>query len=270
VSDFSEKVPLGRTSLDVARIGIGSAYGPSPIACRKAFDAGVNYFFWGSIRTAGMGVALRDIAQRHRDEMVIALETYARSPWMISKSIDKGLRKLNIGRADVLLLGWHDTALKEKTLEIVRKLQEAGRFRFLAVSSHQRPLFQKFLQDEDFDVFHIRYNAAHPGAEQDIFPYLPKEKGPGIVSFTNTRWGHLLKEKYMPDGMSPPTAADCYRFVLSDPHVHVAISGPKNDDEMETALSVLRSGPMDESELERMRTIGEHVHGFQTLATRFA
>ena len=43
--DFSQKVNLGRTGLSVSRLGIGSAYGVSYTACRKAFDLGVNYFF---------------------------------------------------------------------------------------------------------------------------------------------------------------------------------------------------------------------------------
>jgi aryl-alcohol dehydrogenase-like predicted oxidoreductase len=47
MSDFTGKVLLGSTGLKVSRLGIGSAYGVSERACRKAFDEGVNYFFWG-------------------------------------------------------------------------------------------------------------------------------------------------------------------------------------------------------------------------------
>ena len=94
---------------------------------------------------------------------------------------------------------------------------------------------------------------------------MPKMEGPGIVSFTNTRWGDLLKEKNMPPGFSPPSASDCYRFALSDPHVDVAICGPKNDGEMEVALAVLKAGPMDEEELQSMRRIGDHVHGIKSI-----
>jgi aryl-alcohol dehydrogenase-like predicted oxidoreductase len=260
MSGFSDKVALGRTGLMVSRIGVGSSYGPSPRACHSAFDAGVNYFFWGSIRTRGMGYAVRELAQTHRDELVIVLESYTRGRWTLRRSVERGLRSLGIDYADVLLLGWHDRPMPARVLEEAARLREQGKCRFLAMSSHQRPLIRTYVQEDLFDAYHLRYSAAHPGAEVDIFPHLPDVGGPGIVSFTNTRWGTLLKAKNMPAGETPPSAADCYRFVLSDPHVHVAITGPKNDQEMEEAISVLDTGPMDDGEMQRMRTIGAHVH----------
>lgn len=261
MGDFSEKVVLGRTGLPVSRLGIGSAYGVSYRACRKAFDQGVNYFFWGSVRTPGMGLAIREIAKTRREDMIVVLECYARHRGFVRKSIEKGLKNLNIDYADIVLLGWHDSPPGQSVLETAGRLKRAGHFHHLGISSHQRPLFRQYLADGAYDVFHVRYNAAHRGAEQDIFPHLPEKQAcPGIVSFTNTRWGDLLNQKKMPSGMTAPTASVCYRFVLSDPHVDVAVCGPKNDGEMDEALAVLSSGPMDEEELERMRTIGDHVH----------
>jgi len=265
MTSFADKVPLGRTGLMVSRIGVGSSYGPPSRACRAAFDAGVNYFFWGSVRTRAMAFAIREIASRQRDDIVIVLESYARSGFMLRRSVENGLRKLRIDQADILLLGWHDRPPSKRVLDAAEKLREQGRFRFLAISSHQRPLYPAWIDSGRFDVYHLRYNAAHPGAETDIFPHLPDVGGPGIVAFTVLRWGTLLKAKNMPNGMTPPTAADCYRFVLSNPHVHVAITGPKNESEMEMALSVLDSGPMDTEELARMRTIGAHVHEIRSL-----
>ncbi len=261
MSDFAEKVFLGRTGLKVSRLGIGSAYGVSERACRKAFDEGVNYFFWGSVRTPGMGQAVRDIARSHRDDLVVVLQCYVRQAAWIPRSVEKGLRSLKIEQADVLLLGWYDRPPGPRILDVVERLRGQGRFRFLGISSHQRPLFQQYLRDGRYDVFHLRYNAAHRGAEKEVFPALPDKGGPGIVSFTNTRWGDLLDSKKMPSGVSPPAAPDCYRFALSHPAVHVAVCGPKNDDEMAAGLTALSAGPMDQVELERMRRIGDHVHG---------
>lgn len=266
MSDFSEKVTLGRTGLQVSRLGIGSAYGVSDRACRMAFDEGVNYFFWGSVRTPGMGLAIREIARSRRDDLVVVLECYVRQAAWVPRSVETGLRNLRLDRADILLLGWYDRPPGPRVLDAVDRLKEKGRFRFLGISSHQRPLFRQYLRDGRYDVFHVRYNAAHRGAEQEIFPELPQGKAPGIVSFTNTRWGDLLDPRKMPPGISsPPTAADCYRFVLSHPAVHVAICGPKNDDEMSSGLSTLKAPPMSEEELERMRRIGDHVHGISSV-----
>jgi aryl-alcohol dehydrogenase-like predicted oxidoreductase len=234
-------------------------------ACRKAFDEGVNYFFWGSVRTREMGMAIRDIARSGREGLIVVLECYARTPMLIRRSVERGLRSLQIDRVDVLLLGWHDRFPGPRVLEAVADLKERERFRFLGISSHDRSLIREFILNGQYDVVHLRYNAAHPGAEQDIFPYVPEEGRPGLVSFTNTRWGDLLKAKKMPPGTSPPSAPDCYRFVLSNPYVDVAICGPKNDQEMETALAVLKSGPMDEEERRSLCKIGDHVHDIRSI-----
>ncbi len=81
------------------------------------------------------------------------------------------------------------------------------------------------------------------------------------MAFTATRWGQLLKEKKMPPGEKPLTAADCYRFVLSNPAIDVCISGAKTIEQMRENLAVLDAGPMSEDEMARVRRIGDFVHG---------
>jgi len=90
---------------------------------------------------------------------------------------------------------------------------------------------------------------------------LSGEKRPGTVAFTATRWGQLLNPKKMPPGEKPPTAPDCYRFVLSHPAVDVCMSGPKTAEQMRENLSVLDGGPLGEDELARMHRIGDYILG---------
>ncbi len=123
------------------------------------------------------------------------------------------------------------------------------------------PSFRTIACGRDFDVIHFRYNAAHPGAEREIFPNLPAENRPGLVAFTATSWRQLLKAKNVPHGEKPPTAADCYRYVLARPEVNVCMTGPANAAQMDQALDALRRGPMSTSELEWMRRIGKAVSG---------
>ena len=124
MTSFADKVPLGRTGLMVSRIGIGSSYGVSSRACRKAFDAGVNYFFWGSVRTRAMGFAIREIAETQRDDLVVVLQSYTRGRMTLRKSVDKGLRALRLDHADILLLGWHDKPPSPRLLESAHRLRE--------------------------------------------------------------------------------------------------------------------------------------------------
>ena len=87
----------------------------------------------------------------------------------------------------------------------------------------------------------------------DIFPHIPRENPPGMVSYTATDWGQLMNPKKTPQNEKTPTAADCYRFVLTRPEVDVCMTGPSNAQQMDEALEALRQGPMSEAELAWMR-----------------
>ena len=105
----------------------------------------------------------------------------------------------------------------------------------------------------------IRYNAAHPGAEKDIFPHYEKRR-PLTVAYTATSWRKLLAR---PKGWDGPimSAGDCYRFCLSSPHVDVTLCGPKNREQLNHALEALEKGPLTADEDEWMRRFGTAVHG---------
>jgi predicted aldo/keto reductase-like oxidoreductase len=58
----------------------------------------------------------------------------------------------------------------------------------------------------------------------------------------------------------PPTAVDCYRFVLSNPAVDVCMMGARSIEQMRENLKTLNRGPMTAEELKRMRRIGDYVY----------
>jgi aryl-alcohol dehydrogenase-like predicted oxidoreductase len=138
-------------------------------------------------------------------------------------------------------------------------MKDKGLCGFVAMSGHQRKLFPQLAREGHFDLFHVRYNAAHRGAEDEIFPHFQGRDRPGIVSYTATRWGQLFNPKKMPVGESAPAPSDCYRFALTNPAVDVCMCGPKNMDEMQAALLALELGPLKEAEMDRMKRIGDFV-----------
>jgi predicted aldo/keto reductase-like oxidoreductase len=82
---------------------------------------------------------------------------------------------------------------------------------------------------------------------------------PGVVAYTATRWGALLRSDLMPPGESVPRASDCYRFALTHPAVDVCLAGPANGAELDEAMSALDRGPMNESDLVWMNRVGASV-----------
>jgi aryl-alcohol dehydrogenase-like predicted oxidoreductase len=261
-NDFLTPRLLGRSGLMAGRLGLGSSYGAPASAYEQAFERGCNYFYWGSVRRTGMGDAIRHIASRHRDRIVVVLQSYSRHGLLLGHRIESGLRGLRLDYADILLLGYHSRPLSSRLMEAALALQQRGRVRYLAVSGHHRPMFQQFARDLRLQVLMMRYNAAHRGAETEAFPHLerPGEPKAGVVCYTATRWGTLIDPRNTPAGLRTPTAVDCYRFVLSNPAVDVCLTGPATAEQMEANLKALELGPLSGEEMQWMRKVGDNVH----------
>lgn len=261
---WREPVVLGRTGLRVSRLGVGSSYGVPGAALERAFhEHGINFFYWGSIRRPGFGAAVRRLAAADRDRVVVMLQSYDRTGLVMPLSVERGLRALGIERADLLLLGWHQSAPARRIVDAALRLKDRGKVRFLAMSGHRRPLFPKLANDpgSPFDVLMFRYNAAHRGAETEILPHLPPPPRPGTIAYTATSWGQLLDPRRMPSGTPSPPAADCYRFALGAEGVDAVLSGAASEAELFEAIAALERGPLDAEGLARMRRIGDQVRG---------
>jgi aryl-alcohol dehydrogenase-like predicted oxidoreductase len=259
---FPARVTLGRTGLEVGPLGVSGGYGADERSLLRAFDRGVNYWYHGSFRRDGMTKAIRSlIASGQRDRLVLVLQSCSRFGWLLERTLTRGLRQLGVDHADVLLLGWHNGPPSKWLWERVERLRERGLFRHVAISSHSRPAFPGLAADARCGILHIRYNAAHTGAERDVFPHLPASGRPGSVAYTATSWGQLLSPRRMPPAEVPLRGRDCYRFVLSNADFNVCMTGPKNGSEMDEALAALDAGPLTSEEEARFRRIGRHVHG---------
>jgi aryl-alcohol dehydrogenase-like predicted oxidoreductase len=256
-----ERITLGRTGLSVTRLGVAASYGTDEAMVEAAVERGVNYLWWGAFRSKKMARGIKTVAAKKREDLVIVVHALARTPSSMSRLVHKSLNRLGVEYLDVLLLAMHKREGPDPRLvEQAHRLRDRGLIRFLALSSHHRRLFPELEKDKQIDIFHLRYNAAHLGAEKEVFDHVPVEGGPGIVAFTCNRWGSLIDPASMPAGESPPSAADCYRFVLSHPKVHVACCGPSIMRDLEQNLECLELGPMSGEELERMRRIGAAVY----------
>lgn len=249
-----EPVELGQSGIRTRPLGVGSSYGVGAAGVRRAFDRGIGFFYWGSLRRRSFGQGLADLARTHRDDLTIVVQSYARIGRLLKPSLERALRRLGTDHADLLLLGWWNGLVSERVLDAARALVDAGRARAVMVSCHHRPTFQRFAADPRYDALMVRYNAAHPGAEEEVFPHLGAR--PGIVSYTATSWGRLLDTKRVPAGEPAPRGSDCYRFALTSPHVHLCLCGPGNGAQLEEALAALDRGPMSADELAWMKRVG--------------
>jgi aryl-alcohol dehydrogenase-like predicted oxidoreductase len=252
------KVRISRTQLMSSSLGLGSSFGVGGADIEHAFERGINYFYYGSIRKTGFGQAVRGLARQHRDRMVIVVQSYTRVAALMGSSLGSALRGLATDYADFLLLGWWNAHPPERIMDAARALRDKGRCRHIMISCHDRLAFEQYAKDPDLTAIMVRYNAAHPGAEREVFPRLGADP-PGVIAYTATRWGDLINAGLTPAGELTPRASDCYRFALSNPGVQVCIAGPKNREELDEAMAALDRGPMSEDELAWMKRVGAEV-----------
>lgn len=246
----------------VHRLGLATNYGIEEDGVRAAMDRGVNLFLWTARGKKGLKSPLRDALKQRRDEIaVVGFAPAGYFGWTVRRGAEGILKDLGVDRIDVLLLGWVGVgaAWTSATESELLHLRESGKVGSIGISIHDRPRAGKLAESSPLDLLMIRYNAAHPGAEREIFPHV-REKNPSILAYTGTAWRKLLKR---PKGWDGPvmTAGDCYRFQLSSPHVDVAITGPASRAQMEENLAALEKGPLSPDEEKWMREFGHKAHG---------
>ncbi len=250
-----------RLDRPIHRIGIACNFGLDPSTFDAALDAGINYVFW-TPKMRKVTPALKAALKRDRTSIVLATgPTLSFFGGSLRSGADHILKTLDIDYIDILQQFWLGKmgAETEATAEVLAELKQEGKVRMVGTSIHDRPRAGQLAKDCIYDMLMVRYNAAHPGAESDIFPHV-NPTHTMVTSYTATRWRKLLKK---PRGWSGPvpTAADCYRFVLSRAEVDVTLMGVRSEQQLRDNLSGLEKGPMSPDELTWMREFGRVVHG---------
>jgi len=266
MTDFLDRIEIGRTGMTSARLGIGSTFDAPASVIESAFDRGINYLYWGTVRQPEFAKAVVNLSKQHRDELILTIQSYSKDPSTIEDEVDEALKNGNIDNVDFLLLGNHSEVPDDAYVELLERMRKKGKVRFMSLSSHNRPMLPTLLDqysegESPYDLLMLRYNSVHRGAEKDVFPFVSEAPHPTICAYTATRWTHLLDPAKMPVGEAPVSARDCYRYSLSHPAVDMVLCGPANAEQMDQAIAALERGPIEPEERERIERIGTHLNG---------
>jgi predicted aldo/keto reductase-like oxidoreductase len=251
----------------IAPLGLAGSYGINAAGVERAFhELGINYFFYTG-RDAGLREGLRNlIVQGHRSELVIAGGANIPTGSGVRSAFDKDCKSLGTDYLDVFQLFWVQAHwyVTGQTWPAMLELKANGRVKMLGMSIHDRPMASALASELSLDMLMIRYNAAHRGAEKEIFATLP-EKRPAIVAYTATRWGRLLERAGDHPAMTPE---ECYRFAISHDKVDVVLCGPRDYAELEQDARGVAEGPLGASRLAEIRSFGDAVR--KTVSSRVA
>jgi aryl-alcohol dehydrogenase-like predicted oxidoreductase len=270
MSDAFSHVDLPRLGRRVLRLGVAGNFGLQTPDIHHAAERGVGFWLW-TPRFRAVTPALREILGRDREGHVVATLNMVVTAGMVRRGVERALRELGTDYLDVFLLGWfgRTSFLAGGVPGTLLALKDEGKIRAVGTSIHDRPRAGRLARDSILDAFMLRYNARDPGAEEDVFPHLGARK-PLVIAYTATSWGQLLRStrgiemspwpgSSRPGPVPPLTAGLCYRFCLTSPHVHVALTGPKDRAQLDENLDALEAGPLSAEEEAWVREYGRQV-----------
>src|SRR6266850_1145476 len=209
-----------------------------------ALERGINYWNWCG-HEDGMSKAIRELGPR-RGQVVIAIQLNARQHREADRELEETLAQLKTDYVDIVTLyyvetqaEWAQIISREGALGLLERARDQGRLKMIGLTTHQRPLAQRILASRRLDLLMVRYNAAHRGAEKEIFPQAQELKVP-LISFAGLRWKALLSPtREDPEDFTPPPAREWYRFVLAHPAISVALMAPGGQRELLENLQLL-------------------------------
>jgi aryl-alcohol dehydrogenase-like predicted oxidoreductase len=285
---------LGRTGLQVTTLGFGAlelrgmvagigrplAPGQPEHILQAVLDAGINYldvavdygeaedhigrciarrrpeFFLASKCGCPLDVSRFSPSERTRYGTPLPrLHDYSRQH--ISDAVNQSLRRMKTDYLDVLQFHFSpakEVLEREGAIQTLQDLKQAGKIRFLGVSSILPNLIDH-IQMGVFDVFQIPYSALQPEHEAAIAE--ASQAGAGIVIRGGVARGEpgagqgaadvwkLWEQAQLDELLEGMSATEfMLRFTITSPDVHTTIVGTLNPTHLQENVAAVLQGPL--------------------------
>ncbi len=232
-------------------------------AVAAAFESLINYFFFYNLDYENFLGGLKLLLATKRERVLVATGSENRDISSLNRYLNSVRDRLNVDAVDVFFVEYvspdDDMNQVRAILDELHDWKKKGLIRYVGATTHNRLIALEIIERGQCDVLMHRYNMAHRKAEEDVLPSAQKANIP-LVAFTCTRWGSLLYGH--PNWhFESPTAADCYRYVLSQPAVHLALTAPKTRQQLAQNLSVLHASPLSPQETAHWQEYGDLIYG---------
>lgn len=228
---------------------------------RVALDCGLNFidtspFYGRGMSEVLLGIALRDVP---RDSFTLCtklgrydLNHFDFSARRVAESVDVSLHRLGTDHLDIVLC--HDIEfvglrqIVQETIPALRKIQQAGKVRFIGFSGYPQKLFRLICDQTEVDcvLSYNQYTLQNTRFADETIPYL-KSKGIGVMNagpfsarlLTNAALPPWLKEPENVKAAARAAAAHCAKkgvdiaklalqFSLAHPDITTTVAGSAN------------------------------------------
>lgn len=258
------RLRLGSSGLLVSPVCIGITGTPECVPA--AFDAGVNFFFvsadlhWPLYENVRKGLEmLLDRSPSVRDEIVVGVVSYLDQPMFQALQFHEVLDAVHgLKRVDLLIAGaaWNENNFGGRldALRGARSIRHHGSTA-IGASFHDRRTAVFSINYNCLDINFIRYNTAHTGARQDLFPFMRPDRTSLIYNFKSIL-SVVTTERFRELGLNSsywlPRPVDYYRFVLSNPNIDGILCSPDTEEHVGDLIRALYDRPLTQPEQEYM------------------
>jgi hypothetical protein len=253
---LTNRLPLGISGLSVSPFCLGITQEPETIPA--AFDAGINFFFltadlhWPLYEGLRRGLELLlDRGGSVRDEIVVGVVSYLDQPMFQYLQFHEVLDSVRgLDRVDLLIAGAvsneENFNSRFSPLQQARARHHCGS-RAMGASFHHRPSALQSVNYDCLDINYIRYNTAHPGARQDVFPYLRGRRSSLLFNFKSVL-SRVTPEHFAQLGLDEnywlPSVTDYYRFVFTHPGLDGILCSLASPDQVEALNDAMSERPL--------------------------
>lgn len=256
-----------------------------------ALDCGLNFidtspFYGRGMSEVLLGIALQGVP---RESYTLCtklgrydLEHFDFSARRVAESVDVSLHRLRTDHLDIVLC--HDIEfvpmqqIVDETIPALRKIQEAGKVRYIGFSGYPMKIFKFILNQTSVDcvLSYNQYTLQNTRFADEIVPYL-KEKGVGVMNagpfsarlLTNAPLPAWLKEPEDVKEAARKAAALCaergvdiaqlaLQFSCANPDITTTVAGSANPNNIRKWAEWLAK-PLDTALLEEVQAIFEPV-----------
>jgi len=217
----------------------------------RAIDMGINFIDTARNYTDSevkIGKAIRD----RRDELYICTKSHSRDPEGLQSDFETSIANLGVSTVDLYYLHSVNTfedlerAISPENTDLLEKIRDEGRIRFLGISGHREAVILKAIETGLFDVVMFPFNYIVRDARDKIIP-LCREKDIGFVCMKPFAGGELDNARY------------ALGYVLSYP-ISTAIPGMALMRELEQNIRVSEEGKLvTDIEVERLEAKGDEI-----------
>ncbi len=260
-----ERLPLGQ-GLSVSPYCLGWVIDPRTVAA--AIEFGINFFFlstdlhavWYRNTLEGLRRYLRGRPAKRQD-LVISVVSYVEHTGFFEASLAELLQGApELKYVDVAVVAGVGAHGHMARLETARRFaqEHASKRReptppAVGASFHNRRFALSAILWREVDIAFIRYNPAHPGARQQLFPFFERRgtaQGRSLVyNFDNSAgklpdaaWARLGRGH----GYWIPEHADYYRYALMRPELDGLLISPGTPQQLHSGIArAIEAGPLD-------------------------